>query len=151
MKNNITHRDQTQKVMQASYSDIQSPAHIELSSRQRESFDYIVAEVPKVEWTSHKLEMAALPAKAMCDLDKTQDALSKDGYIYTTNSGTIKEHPLSKIASSLRKDVCALRRSLAIHALTGDKRDINKRRSIAHAIECAIPDDDDGLIARPNI
>ena len=88
-------------------------------------------------------------ARCMCDLNREQQMLRKEGYITTRQNGTTVENPRTRIVKGLTGDLLSLRRSLGVNSRARDEAYvIDKKTQIAKAIEADNPLDD-GLIARP--
>lgn len=153
-KKKITSAQEIAKVIKASLKKLNVPERITFNTKEQlDCFKAILNEVPKVEWTEHKIEIAALLAKAICDLEKMHVALDDEGYLTPNHMGSMSENPRSVIAKKLRADICSMRRTLAIHerAKSGETRDIKKRRAIAKGAEDSFSNVDDDLIARPSL
>jgi hypothetical protein len=114
-----------------------------------EFFASLVDEIPASEWTAHKLELAAITARSMADLEAQQRALRTEGAVIQTARGTPTANPRGRIAADLLTSILAARRSLGLHA-TARSRDLGRlarRRELTHDVEDAWPDDPDGLLA----
>src|SRR3546814_15587573 len=48
----------------------------------------VIAEFARSEWTDHQLEMAAMLARAMADLEREQYGLRAEGSVMTSERGT---------------------------------------------------------------
>src|SRR3546814_13580601 len=53
----------------------------------------VIAEFARSEWTDHQLEMAAMLARAMADLEREQYELRAEGSVMTSESGTPVDNP----------------------------------------------------------
>lgn len=160
------------EIAQASMREIEPPAHVRLRKRDDPFFDSIIAEFAKVEWTDHTLELAALLARAISDLEMEQDMMRREGSILKNIkmvpiepgnpdagerevvTGTYV-NPRKQLMDMHSKNILAWRRSLSLHARVkdGEPRDIKKRRGAAKDIEDGIAglDDKMNLIARPQM
>lgn len=140
------------EVIKAYFMDITLPPHIDLDKEDMVFFNNVIAEFAKAEWTDHQLEIAAMLARVMADLDREQRALRKEGYIAVRENGTTVENPRSRVTKSLTGDILSLRRSLSLHARArgGNARDIGKRRDIAKGLENEMGGVDMSLIATPD-
>lgn len=114
-------------------------------------FASVIAEFARSEWTAHQLELAAMLARTMSDLDREQQALRQEGSVVTTEKGTPVVNPRKSVVQMHAGTILSFRRSLALHARAqgGDARDIGKRRDQARGIEADNPLEDD-LLAKPN-
>ena len=112
-------------------------------------FANVIEEFARSDWTAHQLEIAAMLARTMNDINREQQELRIEGYISVRQNGTTVENPRQRVVKSLTGDLLSLRRSLSLHARArGEARDIAKRSTIAKEIESDNPLEDD-LLARP--
>jgi len=139
------------KVMAASAKGIGPPSNVPLSKKDMPFFVNVLDQFARSDWTAHDLEVAAMLARSMCDLNEEQQILRTEGYITARQNGTTVENPRLRVVKSLSGDLLSFRRSLSLHARAreGDARDVAKRRSMSKDIESNNPLDDD-LLARPN-
>lgn len=138
------------KVMQGSLKEVIPPNHVPLDECDWPFWHNVVAEFARTEWTDHQLELAAMLARTLANLESEQRTLRFEGFIAKRENGTTVENPRARAVKSLTGDILSLRRSLALHARakSGEARDVGKRRDHAKGIEGDNPLDDD-LIARP--
>lgn len=135
----------------AASARLDPPSTVPLEADALPFFASVVGEAPKSEWTAHKLEMAALLARAMARLVREEAVLAaEDGVVASPNGGVVA-NPRHAVCKGLRESILAMRRSLALHARAqgGDARDIARRRQQTREIEDGNPLDDE-LLARPN-
>lgn len=138
------------KVMSSAGGKIQPPANVPLTETDMPFFDNVIEEFARSDWTAHQLEIAAMLARTMNDINREQQELRIEGYISVRQNGTTVENPRQRVVKSLTGDLLSLRRSLSLHARArGEARDIAKRTTIAKEIESDNPLEDD-LLARPN-
>jgi hypothetical protein len=138
-------------VMVASARAISPPANVPLDETDLPFFDSVIAEFARSEWTAHQLELAAMLARTMSDLEAEQRALRLEGSVAKSDRGTPVVNPRKALIQMHAGTILSMRRSLSLHARAqgGEARDVGKRREIAREIEAGNPLDDD-LIARPN-
>jgi len=132
---------------------VQPPSNVPLTDEDMPFFASVVAEFARSHWTEHALELAAMLARKMCDLEREQRAFREEGAVLTTLKGNPAQNPRIGIIRALDTSILATRRSLAIDARAkgGDKRDIDKRAKKGKEIEDGVRSaTDDDLIARPN-
>jgi hypothetical protein len=137
------------RVLSAAARNIVPPPSVPLEKCDLPFFASVIAEFARSEWTAHQLELAAMLARTMSDLNREQVALRDEGAIVKTDKGTPVFNP--------RKAVCRCTRRLFCHSgghcryvrEGGEARDVAKRRSGPKAIE-ADNSLDDALLARPN-
>jgi len=110
----------------------------------------VVAEFARAEWTEHQLELAAMLARTMANLEQEQRTLRAEGFIAVRENGTTVENPRARAVKALTGDILSLRRSLALHARarSGDSRNDGTRKEAGRALEAQLDDD---LIARPSL
>lgn len=125
------------------------PSSVPLDKDDIGFFSNVIDEFARVEWTAHQLELAAMLARDMADLQREQITLREEGFVAVRENGTTVENPRVRVCNGLKQGILAQRRSLSLHARArgGDKRDIAKRREAFKASETT---DDDDLLARPN-
>lgn len=139
------------KVMAAATQEIHPPSNVPLTDDDLPFFASVIAEFARSEWTAHQLELAAMLARTMCDLNAEQQAMRQEGSIMLTDKGTPVINPRKTAIQMHYSNIHSARRSLSLHARAqgGEARDVGKRRDLAKGIEADNPMDDD-LLARPN-
>jgi hypothetical protein len=138
-------------VMQKSLQKITPPQTVPLDNCDLPFFANVIDEFARSEWTAHQLELAAMLARTMSDLNTEQIALRLEGSVCHTDKGTPVVNPRKTIIQMHASTILSYRRSLGIHARAqgGEARDVAARRSTAKSIEGNNPLSDD-LLARPN-
>ena len=139
------------RVMGAAAKPIVPPANVPLEPCDLPFFANTVAEFARSEWTAHQLELAAMLARTMADLNREQLLLREEGSVATTERGTPVVNPRKAVVQMHASSILSFRRSLSLHARAqgGEARDVAKRRSMAKAIEADNPLGDE-LLARPH-
>ena len=138
------------KVMASATQSIQPPTNVPLEKSDMPFFVNVIDEFARSEWTAHQLELAAMLARTMADLNREQQELRKEGYISVRQNGTTVENPRQRVVKSLTGDLLSLRRSLSLHARArGEARDVAKRSAIAKEIEGDIDIFFNDLISKP--
>lgn len=139
------------EVMAAATKPIEPPSNVPLQKRDLPFFASVIAEFARVEWTAHQLELAAMLARAMADLEYEQRMLRKEGATAVSLKGTPVVNPRKQVVQMLSGTILSFRRSLSLHARAqgGEARDLGKRRANDRDIEGDNPLDD-GLLAKPN-
>lgn len=126
------------------------PSNVPLDNGDMGFFASVIAEFARAEWTAHQLEIAAMLARTMADLEREQRALRTEGAIVMSEKGTPVVNPRKTVVQMHASSILSFRRSLSLHARAqgGETRDIAKRRKQmkGHEVEA----DDDELLARPN-
>jgi hypothetical protein len=84
----------------------------------------VVAEFARAEWSEHQLELAAMLARTMANIEQEQRTLRAEGFVSVRENGTTVYNPRSSVVQTLTGQVLSLRRSLALHARarSGDTR-----------------------------
>lgn len=138
------------RIAASALKEIELPENVQLGERDIPFFKNIIAEFAKAEWTEHQLEIAAMLARVMSDLEQEQRVLRDEGFIAVRENGTTVENPRARVTKSLTGDILSLRRSLALHAYArGEADKLGKRKEMARAIERDVMDSGDSeLIAR---
>lgn len=140
------------EVMKAGAIPVHPPSHVPLSDADMPFFANVIDEFARSEWSAHQLELAAMLARIMSDLNTGQQDLRREGLTTKSDRGTPVANPLVTIVKGLTGDILSMRRSLALHARArngGDSRNKAGRSAKAKEIEAASPLGDN-LLARPN-
>lgn len=139
------------KVMAAATQEIHPPSNVPLDAGDLPFFASVIAEFARSEWTAHQLEIAAMLARTMADMEREQRALREEGSVMKTEKGTPVVNPRKAVVQMHAGTILSMRRSLSLHARAqgGEARQVGARRDMAKAIEAENPLDDD-LLARPN-
>lgn len=127
--------DEAVRIAQA--KPVSPPSHVPLDDMDWPYWESVVAEFARAEWSEHQLELAAMLARTMANLELEQRTLRSEGYVSVSERGTPVVNPRSNACKSLTGDVLALRRSLALHARArnGDNRVAGVRREAAKSME----------------
>ena len=145
----IDSKESAVQIMKAATSPIYPPSNVPLQKTDLPFFTNVLSEFARSQWSEHALEIAAMMARTMADLNSEQQALRLEGYIVQRQNGTTVENPRQRIVKSLTGDLLSLRRSLGVNARAREEQHIaNKKTAIAKGIEADNPLDD-GLLARP--
>lgn len=138
------------RVMAHAAVAVQPPASVPLAPGDEPFFASVIAEFARSDWTDHQLQLAAMLARTMADLEREQRALRDEGSVLATERGTPVVNPRKSVVQMHAGSILSFRRSLALHARAqgGDARDIGRRREIGRGIEADTPFSDD-LIANP--
>lgn len=138
------------RIMADAGKQIHPPSTVPLDDGDMPFFVNVIEEFARSEWTAHQLELAALLARTVADLNREQLAMRAEGTVLKTDKGTPVVNPRKTVIQMHASTILSYRRSLGLHARAqgGDARDIASRRSKAKAVEADNPLDDD-LLARP--
>lgn len=131
---------------------ISPPADYALTKPERVIFDEIIAELPKGEWTSHMVRLAADLTRMIADARAETDAIRREGVSVTGAGGGPIRNPRCAELAALRGCIVTTRRSLAIHSRAKggmDTQAIARRRELQRSNEASPIDDDEDLLARP--
>lgn len=129
------------------------PSGVTFTAKQRLIFTELCDEFSKSELTAHKIRLVAGLAKEMASLEEQQNLLQAEGCVFVNSHGNPTANPRAKAVQMLTNSILAMRRSLGVHARElagGDNRRTGIRRAHDKANEAAL-DDDEGLLARPNV
>jgi hypothetical protein len=139
------------RVMSKAASAVVPPSSVPLDKCDLPFFANVIAEFARSEWTAHQLEIAAMLARTMANLNREQVLLREEGAVMTTERGTPVVNPRKTVVQMHASSILSFRRSLSLHARAqgGEARDVAKRRGGAKQIEAVDPLEDD-LLARPN-
>lgn len=138
------------RIMQGATRELQPPSHVPLDAMDWPYWHSVVSEFARAEWTEHQLELAAMLARTMANLEQEQRSLRTEGFIAVRENGTSVENPRARAVKSLTGDILSLRRSLALHARarSGDTRADAVRKAAAKDMEA---DSLNGLFATPDL
>ena len=132
------------KIMAWAMRELAPPSHVPLEDCDWPFFHSVVAEFSRAEWTDHALELAAMLARDMANLERNQRQLREEGEVTVTERGTPVVNPRKAVVQATQSGILAMRRSLSLHARAqgGEARDVAKRRGIAKGVEADNPLDD---------
>jgi hypothetical protein len=150
-KSRVDSASEAVRVVSGAAQEIAPPSNVPLEAGDLPFFVSVIAEFARADWTAHQLELAAILARTMADLEREQRLLRKEGAVAYSEKGTPVVNPRKIVVQMHASSVLSFRRSLSLHARAqaGEARDVAKRRDAAKEIEAGAQLDDD-LIARPN-
>lgn len=139
------------QVAQASQAQISAPSNVPLDADDLPFFASVIDEFARSEWTAHQLELAAMLARTMADLERDQRLMRAEGPILATERGTPVVNPRKTVIQMNASIILSYRRSLQLNARAqgGETRDVGKRRAMTKDIESDVAGADE-LFARPN-
>lgn len=140
------------KTMVASVREIDPPVNVPLEETDLPFWDSVLKEFARAEWSDHQLELAAMLARKMADLESLQRQLRQEGFTTENAAGSPMSNPLIQSIRMLDTSILATRRTLSLHARAqgGETRDVAKRRVQQRSQQIDNPLDDD-LITRPTV
>lgn len=144
------------RIMQGAKKEIAPPSHVPLEAVDWPFWESVVAEFARADWTEHQLELAAMLARTMADLEREQRLLRQEGGICTKEildkDGNIRkivtwENIRGRAVQTFMSQVLSMRRSLALHAKakSGSNGDAAKQREANKKTEAAAEGGDDLL------
>lgn len=144
----ITSPSEAVRIMQGVTQELSPPSHVPMEAMDWPFWHNVVAEFARAEWTEHQLELAAMLARTMANLEEQQRLLRDEGFTSKSERGTPVANPRATIVKGLTGDILSMRRSLALHARaqSGDSRTDAKRRQAGKELEQEVTDD---LLAAP--
>lgn len=130
--------------------EISVPAHVPLEQIDMPFWSSVIAEFARSEWTEHQLELAAMLARTMADLEREQKLLREEGAVAYSEKGTPVANPRKTIIQMHASTILSFRRSLQLNARAKeDANSIGKKREITKKIEAQLDSvGDDELIPR---
>lgn len=133
----ITSPSDAVRIIQGATHELSPPSHVPMEEMDWPFWHNVVAEFARAEWTEHQLELAAMLARTMANLEEQQRLLRSEGFTAKSERGTPVPNPRATIVKGLTGDILSIRRSLALHARaqSGDSRTDAKRREAAKGIE----------------
>ena len=138
------------EIARSASKPITPPSNVPLDDCDMPFFASVIDEFARSDWTAHQLELAAMLARTMADLNAEQIAMRAEGSISFTDKGTPVINPRKTAIQMHYSNIHSARRSLSLHARAqgGEARDVAKRRDVAKGYEGDMGGDD--LLARPN-
>lgn len=149
-KQRIDSTSEQVRVMSKAATQIHPPSTVPLEDGDLPFFVNVIDEFARSEWTAHQLELAALLARTVADLNREQLAMREEGTVLVSEKGTPVVNPRKTVIQMHASTILSYRRSLGLHARAqgGEARDVAKRRTMAKQIEADNPLESD-LLARP--
>lgn len=149
-KQRIDSTSEQVRVMSKAATQIHPPSTVPLEEGDLPFFVNVIEEFARSEWTAHQLELAALLARTVADLNREQLAMREEGTVLVSQKGTPVVNPRKTVIQMHASTILSYRRSLGLHARAqgGEARDVAKRRTMAKQIEADNPLESD-LLARP--
>ena len=140
------------RVVAAAGRQINPPSNVPLEPCDLPFFASVIAEFARADWTAHQLELAAMLARTMADLEREQMLLRGEGAIAYSEKGTPVANPRKTIVQMHAASILSFRRSLALNARaqSGEARDVAKRRTASKRLENIGDLHGDDLIAKPH-
>lgn len=125
-----------QRVFAAATTELAPPAHVPLTDADWPYWHSITDEFARADWTPHMLEIAALLARSMAQLEVEQRTLRAEGFLTPRKQG-LGPNPRGRTVSTLTGQVLAYRRSLALtgRGKAGRSDDAAKQRIANRRIE----------------
>lgn len=119
------------------------PAHVPLETEDLPFWNSVLLEFARSEWTDHQLELAAMLARTMSDLEKEQRALREEGSVSKSDKGTPVVNPRKAIIQMHAGTILSFRRSLSLTARSQDiKLDtVGRQRAFAKETESGFSED----------
>ena len=114
------------------------PAHVPLEPEDLPFWNSIIVQLPRSEWDDHKLELAAMLAKAMSAQARAQSRMVGEDDVVPSKNGFVVNPRITAIARHSAA-IMAFRRSLVLQAAaTSDAGDLKTRRAKAQQIEAGL-------------
>lgn len=104
------------RVMAGALKPIDPPSNVPLDAGDLPFFESVIAEFARSEWTAHQLELAAMLARTMADLEREQRELRAEGSVSVTERGTPVVNPRKMVVQMHASSILSFRRSLSLHA-----------------------------------
>jgi hypothetical protein len=125
------------RILAGANVQIAPPVHVPLADDDWPFWHSIVDEYARADWTPHQLEIAAILARAMAMLERSQRLLRDEGPVQKRPSGILGRNPRLRIVDQLLGQVLALRRSLALtgRAHAGSSEEATRKRLTNRHVE----------------
>ena len=150
-KTRVDSKEEAARTFAAAGKIINPPSDLKLNNQCTMIFSEVIDEFANVDWTPHTIRLAASLAIAMGMLQEAQADLAAMSFVVPNARGNPVPNPLISVTNSLSAQVLAMRRTLALHAISGaNKSDVGKRRRIRKDQEDDAPDNEDNLLNTPD-
>ena len=128
---------------------ITPPSNVPLTDGDLPFFASVIAEFARSDWTAHSLELAAMLARTMADLEREQVEMRREGSVAMSEKGTPVVNPRKTVIQMHAGSILSFRRSLQLHARArnGEARDAGTGQRDRKAADQV---GDDELLARPS-
>lgn len=129
------------------------PAHVSLDDNQMPFFNSLIAEHANTDWTTHRLELAAMCDIAMYSIVENEKELLGEGHVLTRETGSYI-NPRVSVVKQLTGTVLGYRRTLSLQPQkpTRDGGRLQGRREKQEEIrETSGGTSKADLIAKPNV
>lgn len=141
--------DSTEAMVSAAQGpqSITAPSNVPLDAKDLPFFASVIAEFARADWTAHSLELAAMLARTMADLESEQRLLRAEGSVAMSDRGTPVVNPRKTVVQMHAGSILSFRRSLQLHARAqkGEARDAAKGQRDRKSAD--LGDGHDGLLA----
>jgi hypothetical protein len=97
------------RVMSRAATAIVPPSNVALEKCDLPFFASVIAEFARSEWTAHQLELAAMLARTMSDLNREQQLLRAEGSVMTTKRGTPVVNPRKAVVQMHAASILSFR------------------------------------------
>ena len=136
------------RVVARSQQQIHPPTTVPLEKGDLPFFASILDEFARSEWSAHQLELAAMLARTMADLEREQRELRVEGGVSKSDKGTPVVNPRKVLVQMSAGMILSFRRSLQLHARaqTRDLEDAGVRRKLAKDAEARVDIQHDNLL-----
>src|SRR5689334_20365663 len=93
----------------AAAQQIVPPSNVPLDAEDLPFFASVIAEFARADWTAHQLELAAMLARKMADLEREQRTLRAEGSVVVTEKGLPMPNPRLAAMRMLDTSILATR------------------------------------------
>lgn len=151
----LTSAKEMHRIASAANKVIDPHSNTPITDEQRVFFDRIISEKAKADWTDHQLDLAAVLARVLCQLNIETEKMCREGLLIKESNGKVVQSPRKRAVETLMKVVVDLRRSLGIHARSmgnGQKQAFGEHMDLAKRIEAGfIGEEDDDFLGRDDL
>lgn len=126
-----------QRILAEADTELAPPVTVPLSDNDWPFWHSLTEERARADWTQHELEIAALLARTMAQLEAEQRAQRREGVVYLNSRGDPAPNPRNRVVSALTAQALAYRRSLALtgRAKAGSSEAATRQREANRAID----------------
>lgn len=137
------------RVLAGANIELAPPCHVPLDDAAWPFWHSLVEEFAKADFTPHMLDLTAILARTMAQLDAQQRAQRNEGSVITKANGYPGPNPRNRVVSTLLGQVLSLRRSLALtgRAKAGRSEEATWQRVQNRRVEQGLRGNHDNLLS----
>lgn len=104
------------RVAQEATKEIKPPATVPLEADDLPFFHTIVAEMGTSEWSVHQVELAAMLARHMRDMEREQRLYREEGSVIKLSGGMLVVNPRKSVIAAMTAGIMKFRTTLSLNS-----------------------------------